>query len=105
MSNTGYKYYLKFVDAHTRFTCLCLLKSKSDTLTIFKHLFLTYLSKLFSLIGEVDIGLSLSILQTLYYALTDMSSYHENGIVERKHRHIVEKTLTMLSQASMTLDY
>ena len=32
-------------------------------------------------------------------------THHQNGVVERKHRHIVETTLTMMSQASMTLDY
>ena len=32
-------------------------------------------------------------------------THHQNDVVERKHRHIVETTLTMMSQASMTLDY
>ena len=37
VSSTGYIYYVTFVDVHTRFTWLYLLKSKSDTLTIFKQ--------------------------------------------------------------------
>ena len=37
MSSNGYKYYATFVDAYTRFTWLYLLKSKSDTLAIFKQ--------------------------------------------------------------------
>jgi len=40
LSNTGYRYYVTFVDAHTRFTWLYVLKSKSETLTLFKE-FLT----------------------------------------------------------------
>ena len=32
-------------------------------------------------------------------------THHQNDVVERKHRHIVETALTMMSQASMTLDY
>ena len=31
VSSNGYRYYVTFVDAHTRFTWLYLLKSKSDT--------------------------------------------------------------------------
>ena len=32
-------------------------------------------------------------------------THHQNGVVERKHSHIVETALTMLSQDSMILDY
>ena len=37
LSNTGYSYYVTFVDAHTQFTWLYLLKSKSETLDLFKQ--------------------------------------------------------------------
>jgi len=36
-SRTGYKYYITFVDAHTRFTWIYLLKNKSETLDVFKQ--------------------------------------------------------------------
>jgi len=37
LSSTGYRYYVTSVDAHTRFTWLYLLKSKSETLDLFKQ--------------------------------------------------------------------
>lgn len=36
-SSSGYRYYVTFVDAHTQFSWLYLLKSKSDTPSIFKQ--------------------------------------------------------------------
>jgi histone deacetylase 1/2 len=32
-------------------------------------------------------------------------THHQNGVVERKHRHIVELGLTLLSQASLPLSF
>jgi len=32
-------------------------------------------------------------------------THHQNGVVERKHRHIVELDLTLLSHASLPLPY
>ena len=37
LSNTGYSYYVTFVDAHTRFSWLYLLRNKSETLDLFKQ--------------------------------------------------------------------
>ena len=113
MSSNGYKYYATFVDAYTRFTWLYLFKSKSDTLAIFKQ-FQTMVKTQFNLPikavqsdwgGEYrpfskylpDLG--------IMHRLICPHRHHQNGVVERKHRHIVETALTMLSQASMTLDY
>jgi len=33
----GYKYYVSFVDAYSRYTWVYVLKHKSETLTIFKQ--------------------------------------------------------------------
>ena len=32
-------------------------------------------------------------------------THHQNGVVERKHRHIVELGLTLLKQASLPLKF
>ena len=32
-------------------------------------------------------------------------TYHQNGVVERKHRHIVELGLTLLAQAKLPLNF
>jgi histone deacetylase 1/2 len=90
-----------------------LLKAKSDALTVFKQ---------FKAMAELQLGCSLKALQTDWGGefrpftkfLTDLGvvhrlicphTHHQNGVVERKHRHIVELGLTLLSHASLPLSY
>jgi histone deacetylase 1/2 len=113
VSTLGYKYYITFVDAYSRFTWIYLLKAKSDALTVFKQ---------FKAMAELQLGCSLKALQTDWGGefrpftkfLTDLGvvhrlicphTHHQNGVVERKHRHIVELGLTLLSHASLPLSY
>jgi len=39
------------------------------------------------------------------YRLICPHTHHQNGVVERKHRHIVELGLTLVSQAKLPLHY
>ena len=41
----------------------------------------------------------------IHHRLICPHTHHQNGVVERKHKHIVEMGLTLLSQASMPLSY
>ncbi|KAK2354410.1 putative mitochondrial protein [Trifolium repens] len=112
-STLGYSYYISFVDAFSRFTWIYLLKSKSDALTVFKQ---------FKTMVELQLGHPLKVLQTdwggefrpftaylkelgVVHRLICPHTHHQNGVVERKHRHIVDLGLTLLSQASLPLTF
>ena len=71
LSNTGYSYSVTFVDVHTRFTWLYLLRNKSETLDLFKQ-FHTLVKtqfnlpiKLFGLSGGGSTGPLLNFLQNM----------------------------------------
>jgi histone deacetylase 1/2 len=112
-SSLGYHYYISFIDAYSRYTWIYLLKSKSDALNIFKQ---------FKNMAELQLGHPLKTLQTDWGGefrsfskyLTDLGvvhrlicphTHHQNGVVERKHRHIVDMGLTLLSHSNMPLTY
>jgi histone deacetylase 1/2 len=113
VSSQGYHYYITFVDAYSRFTWIYLLKSKSDVLPIFQQ---------FKNMVELQLGHSLKSLQTdwggefrpftpyltslgITHRLICPHTHHQNGVIERKHRHVVDLGLTLLSQASLPLKY
>src|ERR1044072_7540807 len=112
-SQNGFKYYMSFVDAHTRFTWIYFLKVKSEAFTIFQQ---------FKLMAELQFGDKLKSLQTdwggefrsftiflknqgILHRLICPHTHHQNGVIERKHRHIVELGLTLLAHASIPLSY
>lgn len=112
-STQGFTYYISFVDAFSKFTWLYLLKSKAEALGVFKQ---------FKSLVELQLGFSIKAVQTDWGGefrpfnkfLTDLGivhrvicphTHHQNGVVERKHRHIVDLGLTLLSQASLPLTY
>jgi len=112
-STLGYNYYITFVDAFSRLTWIYFLKSKSEAFIIFKQ---------FKAMAELQFGHSLKALQTdwggefrpftnflkdlgIIHRLICPHTHHQNGVVERKHRHVVELGLTLLSQASLPLSY
>jgi histone deacetylase 1/2 len=113
VSSLGYHYYITFVDAYSRFTWIYLLKSKSDAFPIFQQ---------FKTMVELQLGYSLKSLQTdwggefrpftqyltslgITHRLICPHTHHQNGVIERKHRHVVDLGLTLLSQASPPLKY
>src|ERR1044072_4884628 len=112
-SQNGFKYYMSFVDAHTRFTWIYFLKVKSEAFTIFQQ---------FKLMAELQFGHKLKSLQTdwggefrsfttflknqgILHRLICPHTHHQNGVIERKHRHIVELGLTLLAHASIPFSY
>uniref|UniRef100_A0A803NJ32 Polyprotein n=1 Tax=Cannabis sativa TaxID=3483 RepID=A0A803NJ32_CANSA len=88
-STNGYKYYIHFLDAYTRFTWIYLLKNKYDALKTFQ---------LFK--AEAKLQLGKKKLRHPY-----PTTHEQNGLDERKHKHIVENGLTLLAQASMPLKF
>lgn len=110
ISVQGFKYYALFVDDFSRFNWLYPLKKKSDFLRCFIA---------FHKLVEKQIGKSVKIFQSdgsgefskkeffdylsdhgIAHRLSCLGTPEQNGVAERKHRHIVELGLAMLYQAS-----
>ena len=110
----GFNYYIIFVDDYSRFTWLFLLKHKIEVLSVFKH---------FKSMVETQFNSKLKILRTnngFEYINNDFKSFcptsgilhqsscphtpEQNGVLERKHRHIVETGLTFLYQFHLPLN-
>ena len=111
----SFNYYVIFVDDYSRFTWLFLLKHKNEVLSVFKH---------FKSMVETQFNSKLKILRTdngSEYINNDFKSFcsisgilhqssyphtpEQNGVLERKHRHIVETGLTLLYQSHLPLNY
>lgn len=109
----NFKYYVIFVDHYTRFTWLFPLKLKSQVHAVFiafkslvENRFSEKIKTLYSENGGEFISLR-QYLQThgISHLTSPPHTPEHNGISERKHRHIVETGLTLLSQASMPPSY
>ncbi|KAJ9568078.1 hypothetical protein OSB04_004044 [Centaurea solstitialis] len=109
----GFKYYIIFVDHFTKYTWLYPLKHKSDSLTTFirfQHLvenyFQTKIKQLFSDNGGEYIKLASHLTSCGISHITSPPHTPEhNGYAERRHRHIVETGLSLLSHANMPLKF
>ena len=114
-SINDYRYYLVFVDGFSKFSWLYLLKQKSDMFDCFKY---------FKAYVENHLHTSLKVLRTDERGEFTSTNFHQfcskhgiihqtscphspqqNGTAKRKHRHIVECSLTMLSHSSLPLPY
>ncbi|WZZ30847.1 hypothetical protein YC2023_014248 [Brassica napus] len=113
LSVDNYKYYVVFIDHYSRYTWLYPLKLKSQVKEVFiaykalvENKFQTSIGTLFSDNGGEYIALR-SFLST--HGITHLTSPphtpQHNGLSERKHRHIVETGLTLLSTASIPKKY
>jgi histone deacetylase 1/2 len=109
----GYNYYITFVDTYTKYTWIYFLKNKSDALKAFTQ-FLTFIQNQFHTSikalqsdwgGEFRPFTALLNTLGIQHRLTCPHTSHQNGIVERKHRQLVEMGLTLLSKASLPLKF
>ena len=108
-SHLGHKYYVIFVDDFTRYTWLYPLKLKSDVLDIFTN-FHRRVERQFNLKlqnfqsdwgGEFQAVNKYLTSGGINHRLSCPHTPAQNGTAERKHRHTVETTLSLLKQASM----
>ncbi|KAH9705793.1 retrovirus-related pol polyprotein from transposon RE1 [Citrus sinensis] len=113
LSMEGYSYYISFVDDYTRYCWIFPLVLKSDALGTFKN-FKTLVEKQFSLPikalqydmgGEFKAFISFLHQEGIQFRHSYPHTHHQNGVVERKHRHIIETGLTLLAQAQMPISY
>lgn len=107
----GYRYYSLFLDDHSRYLWLYLLKQKSDTVLAFNHL-LTVIKTQFGCVIKVvqsNNGGKYTSIHKLCHKLGIQARLScpytsaQNGRAKRKHWHVVETGLTLLAQASMPL--
>lgn len=113
MSIDNYKYYLVLVDHYSRYTWMYPLKMKSqvrETFIAFKALvenrFSTKIDTLYSDNGGEFVALQSFLSGTRISHLTSPPhTLEHNGISERKHRHVVETGLTLLTHAGMPKSY
>ena len=114
-SVNGFKYYVLFIDHFTRFTWIYLLQSKSEVFDKFVH-FKNLVENQFSVKiktfrsdggGEYTSTIFKSYLSQndIIHQISCPYTPQQNGLVERKHRHLVEAIITLLSQASISTAY
>lgn len=113
LSVDNFKYYLLIVDHYTRYSWLYPLKRKSDVKTVFvafKSLVENRLQEKIGTFFSDNGGEFLALREFLaIHGISHLTSPphtpEHNGISERKHRHIVETGLTLLSTASIPVTY
>lgn len=113
ISLEGYLYYVFFVDDYTKYTWIYPLKLKSEAKNVFLQ-FNTYVERQFDTkikCFQTDWGGEyrqlLPMLQSLGIVFRHPChhTHQQQGMAERKHRHIVEIGLTLLAQISMDLKF
>ncbi|PKU87215.1 Retrovirus-related Pol polyprotein from transposon TNT 1-94 [Dendrobium catenatum] len=114
-SNQGFRYYVLFVDDFSRFSWIFPMRTKTEVLTnfiVFRTQIEKYTSKSIKII-RTDGGME--------YVNHDFKQYlqingiahqiscpytpEQNGVSERKHRHIIETTRTLLHTAAVPYTY
>lgn len=113
ISFDNFKYYLVLVDHFSRYTWLYPLQKKSQVKEVFisfkslvENKFQTKIGTLFSENGGEFIALRGFLSDNGITHLTSPPHTPEhNGLAERKHRHVVETGLTLLSTASIPKEY
>lgn len=122
-SNSSYEYYVLFVDDFSRLTWLYTLHYKSEVFDKFLE-FNTYVEKQFSTFLQILRTDFLQILRTdggtkfinhkMQQYLVSQGVVHQhscpytssqNGVAERKHRHITNTAIALLHQSVVPLKY
>ena len=109
----GSRYYLFFVDHYTKYMWFYPMATKSSVSTIFPQFkifvetrFQAKIKTLYSDNGGEFISLKPFLnLHGISHYTTAPYTPQQNGVSERRHRHLVETGLTLLSDASLSLSY
>ena len=113
MSRSGFKYYVSFLDDYSRYTWIYLIKNKSDVEQVFYN-FQNHVERLLNTkIRSVQSDWG-GEYQKLHHYFQKVGITHrvscpytsqQNGVAERKHRHIVETGLALLAHSSLPLRF
>jgi hypothetical protein len=107
------KYYVSFIDDFSKFTWIYLLKNKSEVFQKFKKN-QALVERLFDkkiLAIQTDWDGEFQKLHPLFtqigisHHVSCLYAHQQNGLAERKHRHVIEIGLSLLVHASMPLKY
>ena len=111
----GFNYYVIFVNDCTRFTWLFLLKHKHQVLSVFKHFEALVETQYFTKIKVLRTDNGIEYTNTAFQSfcssngILHLTSYpytqQQNGVSERKHRHIVETGLSLLYKSNLPYNY
>jgi Integrase core domain len=111
VSSHGYKYYISFVDDYSHFTWIYFMKHKSEVCDIFS-LFKSQVENLQNSTiktlrtdGGTEYLLISKKIPHIIHQTTCPYTPQQNGVAERKHRHIVELSLATMSYASIPHKY
>jgi len=113
LSTDGYRYFVIFMDAYTKYIWFFPLAAKSDVFKIFLQ---------FQALVELQFDTKIKFVQTdwggeyrklntyfktigIHHRLICPHTHEQNGTVERRHRHIVETGLTLLGQCKAPLKF
>ncbi|GJX29430.1 putative RNA-directed DNA polymerase, partial [Tanacetum coccineum] len=108
-SSDGHNYFLLCVDDFSRYMWIFPLTHKSDVFNVFKQ-FITVIERQFNTklkSVQTDWGGEFRNLSTFFTSLGILHrrscphTSEQNGLVERRHRHVVETGLTLLSQSAV----
>lgn len=111
LSLNGYRYYIHFIDGCTKFTTILVVQTHRlskhfTTLKLRQNFNLIAKLKTPNLLGVENTELSLSFSKTMVFIIKFLVQRHQqSGTIERRHRHIVEIGLTLLTNASMPLKF
>ena len=114
-SINGFCYYVSFIDAYIRFTWFFPHKHKSQVLSSFLH----FKNTMENLLGtsiknfHTDCGgeyskndfQSLCSSHGILHQFTCPHTSQQNGVSERKHRHIVDMALSLISNSFLPFTY
>ncbi|KAL6348322.1 hypothetical protein AAG906_005622 [Vitis piasezkii] len=92
-SHSGARYFLTIVDDHTRYTWIHLMSFKSETQGILQS-FISWVETQFN---HLDTKGSITIIHVL--------TPQQNGVVERKHRHLLNVGRALRFQANLPLKF
>ena len=104
---------MRFVDDFSRFTWIFPLKTKDETLVvfrIFKKQIEKQLDRFIKCIqsdwgGEYRSFINFLHEECIQFRHSYPYTHNQNGLVERKHRHITELGLTLLAQATLPIKF
>jgi transposase InsO family protein len=108
-----HNYYVSFIDDHSKFVWIYLLRHKSEVFQRFQD-FQKLVERQFDRkirAIQTDWGGEYQALHSFFqrigveHHVSCPHAHQQNGSAERKHRHIVEMGITLLAHASMPLKY